>query len=702
MKQAFLEDTPHIRWSLLTPKDVPAAVEEAMTNASKQLEAIASLSLDELTFANTFMALESAADDLDRAWGRVGHLDSVCNSDALRDVHNEWLPKVSAFYAQIALNDDLWRVLKSASESAEITSGLTEIEKRLMDETLRDFRRNGADLPPTAKKRFEEIKRTLAEKTQKFSENVLDATNAWDLVIEDESCLSGLPDSAKDAARAAAKEKGHGSDDAPQWRFTLQAPSVIPVLQYADEESLRREVWEAYSQIGRQAPHENLELISEILALRHEQAELLGEASFADHVLAPRMAKDGKTALGFIEDLHDRIGSQFAQELQELETFKAEETGSSTGPLEPWELGYWGEKLRQKRYDFDEEVLRPYFAIDRVIEGMFDITQETLGIRLQERETVFHEEPNETSSAGGPVEVWHPEVKFYDVFDQSGEFLGGFYADWHPRESKRGGAWMNYLRTGLPPSAAPDGKREPHIGLICGNLTPSVEDKPALLTHREVETIFHEFGHLLHHLLGDVAIKSLNGVNVVWDFVELPSQLMENFCWERVSLDRFARHVETGEPIPDDLFERMLAARHFQAAMATMRQLSFGKMDLELHYHYPGFKGKSIDREIDAMLATYQATTKSPRPNNAPAFTHLFASSTGYAAGYYSYKWAEVLDADAFTRFQAAGVISAAVGREYREKILSRGNSRDAGELFRDFMGRDPDLNALLVRSGLS
>ncbi len=709
MKEAFLEDVPHIRWSCLLPQSVPPAIEEALELAQEQIDEIARQDRSQATFASSFGALEDAGEMLDRAWGRVAHLDSVCNSDALREVHNEWLPKVSAFHAQISLNEALWEVLKVVSEDENAVAGLSPVERRLMEETLREFRRNGAELPAEEKSRLEEIKKMLAEKTQKFSENVLDATNAFELIIDDEALLAGLPEVAREAARAlavakAVDDEGSEEETGDRWRFTLQAPSLVPVLQYLDDDGIRKQMWEAFSQLGRKEPHRNTALLEEILTLRQELAELLGCAHFADHVLEPRMAKDGKTALAFVEDLHDRIVPQFRREIEELEKFKAEETGSPVEPLEPWAVGYWAEKLRKQRYDFDAEALRPYFAIEQVISGMFEIAQEIFGIRLEERSTVFREAPEAEPEDSSAIEVWHEEVKFYDVYDSEGALLGGFYADWHPRESKRGGAWMNYLRTGLPPEAGPDGKREPHVGLICGNLTPSVEGKPALLTHGEVETIFHEFGHLLHHLLGDVAVRSLNGVQVVWDFVELPSQIMENFCWERVSLDRFARHVETGETIPEALFEKMKAARNFQSAMVTMRQLSFGKMDLELHIHYEELLGQygDLDAAIDAVLEDYQMETKSPRPNNSHSFNHLFSSPTGYAAGYYSYKWAEVLDADAFTRFQEDGVLSAGVGRAFRKEILSQGNAREAGELFRAFMGRDPDLAALLKRSGLA
>ncbi len=720
MKSAFLEDVAHIRWSQLRPDTVPEAVGEALKNAEAQIQAIADQEPSGATFVSTFLALEEADEVLTRAWGRVCHLDSVCNSNALRKVYNEWLPKVSAFHAQIPLNANLWAILKRVAEDNAALSELSAVERRLVEKTTRQFRQNGAELEPAEKERFEEIKKALVEKTQKFSENVLDATNAFELIVEEEDSLAGLPQMAKEAARASAiakaKEKREAGElfsdggeetseeQKPAWRFTLQAPSLMPVLQYLDDDGMRKTLWEAFSRVGREEPYANGALVEEILALRQEMAELLGYAHFADRVLESRMAKNGEEALTFVEDLHKRIRDQFRQEIHELEAFKAETTGEPVDRLEPWELAYWSEKLRRARYDFDAEALRPYFAIGEVLGGMFRLAEELFGIRLEERQVVCREKPSENSvSAEGEIEVWHEEVTFYDVFDQGGEHLGGFYADWHPRESKRGGAWMNYLKTGLPPEVTRNGVRKPHIGLICGNLTPSVDGKPALLTHGEVETIFHEFGHLLHHLLGNVAIKSLNGVNVVWDFVELPSQLMENFCWERISLDRFARHHETGEPIPEELFQKMLAARHFQAAMVTMRQLCFGKMDLELHLHFQDLRNRAggLDAAIDSVIADYQVPTRTPRPNTSHSFGHLFSSPMGYAAGYYSYKWAEVLDADAFTRFQKDGVLSAAVGREFREQILSQGNARDAGELFRSFMGRDPDLNALLRRSGL-
>ena len=686
LSNPFLDSAFEIQWSRLTPDLIVPAIERALVDAQTAIDAVASQKLATVSYASTFLALERATESLGLAWGKVTHLQSVADSPVLREAHNALLPKVTAFYAAIPLNGGLWERLKSYSTKPDAQK-LTGVHRRFFEETMADFRQQGADLPEDKQARLQALQSELAQVTDKYAEHVLDATNAWQLVVEDEARLAGLPAHAKAAAQRSAEAKGIGLVEKPAWRFTLHMPSQEPFMTYLEDEGLRREMWTAAVAVGAKEPHDNTPLVPKILALRAEKAALLGRPHFADLTLERRMAKTGARAWAFLEDLQGRASKAFAKECGELEKFKAQKTNSSVAPLAPWELAFWSEKLRQDRYDFDEEQLRPYFPMNRVIGGLFELAKRVFGLEIVAR-------------TPGAVEVWHPEVKFYDLYGQNHRHLGSFYSDWHPRESKRGGAWMNYLITGGPQS---DGSRKPHLGLICGNMTPPAGDKPALLTHREVETIFHEFGHLLHHLLGEVEIKSLNGVNVAWDFVELPSQLMENWCWERESLDLFARHHESDTPIPEVIFKKMLAAKNFRSACVTMRQLAFAKMDLVLHMRTEEFVGVGdVAAKVRPFIAECLLPTQPPSPTIVNRFNHIFGDPVGYAAGYYSYKWAEVLDADAFTRFKREGVFNAKTGAEFVAHILSRGNSADPAELYRAFMGRDPDLTALLERCGLT
>ena len=544
--------------------------------------------------------------------------------------------------------------------------------KRYLTKTVDSFKRHGAELPPAGKARLKEIDVALTEVTTKFSENVLDSTNAYELLVEDETQLAGLPPAAVAAARVSAESKQKSG-----WRFTLHGPSYLALMTYLDNATVREQVWRAYNARAAAAPHDNRELLAKILELRREKAQLLGFRDFADLVLDDRMAHTGDTAQKFLDDLRVRTEPRFREENAALESFAGQ-------ALQPWDVGYRAEKQRAALYDFDEEALRPYFSLQNVVGGMFEIFGRIFGIRVQE----------ETG-----VPLWDPEVRCYAIRDAAtDDNLGSFYADWFPRENKRGGAWMDSILTGNPTAANP-AERRPHLGLICGNLTPPVDGRPALLTHREAETIFHEFGHLLHHLLSRVEIRSLAGTSVPWDFVELPSQIMENWCWERESLDLFARHWQTGAPLPEDLFQKMKRAKTFRAANTQMRQLGFGIVDLALHRAWDG--ESDVVKFARGILVPFAAA---PLPEDyamIAGFTHLFSSPVGYGAGYYSYKWAEVLDADAFTRFRKEGVFSPAVGRDFREKILARGDSEDPALLYRSFMGRDPDPNALLERTGL-
>jgi oligopeptidase A len=681
----FLEKSFEIKWSQLTPEYIEPAIETALARAAANVQAIARQELAEVTFESTFLALENATEEVGTTWGRVTHLQSVADAPALREAHNKMLPKVTAFFAGIPLNVELWSRLKAFAESPAATA-IVGVERRFMTETMADFTKAGADLPAEKRLRLEALQGELAEITQKYSENVLDATNAWELIVTDEAKLKGLPAHAKAAALKGAIAKGKATANQPAWRFTLHMPSQEPFMVYLEDADLRRQMWEASSTVGAKAPYDNTDLIRKILVLRAEKAALLGKANFADIELDRRMAGTGARALAFIEDLEKRAAPAFADDARELEEFKAAQTGQAVAKLTPWEMGYWSEKLRQSKYAFDEEQLRPYFPMNRVIDGMFELAHRVFGLTVLPR-------------TDGSAEVWNPDVLFYDLKDAAGVHLGSFYSDWYPRESKRGGAWMNSLHTGGPQY---DGTRKPHLGLICGNMTPPADDRPALLTHREVETVFHEFGHLLHHLLGEVKIKSLNGTNVAWDFVELPSQIMENWCWERESLDLFARHHETGAVIPDELFAKLIAAKNYRSATATMRQVSFAKMDLLFHLETEKFiSAASIEELMRSELDACISPTEPPVPTIMRRFNHIFSDPVGYAAGYYSYKWAEVLDADAFTRFKKEGIFNRETGRDFVEKILSRGNSADPAELFRGFMGRDPDPDALLRRCGL-
>ncbi len=681
----FLAPDFHIRWSTLVPQAVEPDIRHALELAKQNIEAICAQDPATATYESTFLALETASESINDGWSRLNHLDSVSDNPAQREALGKMLPEVTDFYSSLALNERLWAVLKAVGESPEIAT-LSPVQQRFIEETLADFRNSGADLPADQKQRIAAIEAELSKITQQFSENVLDSTNAWELVITDEAKLAGLPDSAIAGAAANARAKDH---EAPAWRFTLQHTSMSPIMQHLHDDSIRRQIWEASVQIGASGDFDNTALVWRILELRQEKAAILGHAHYADLALLRSMAKTGDIALRFIENLHARIRPAFLAEHLQLREYKAAKSGQAVTLLEPWEVGYWAEKQRKENYDFDEEALRPYFPVDGVMAGMFEIASRLFGITIRELETAF----SDSSPSDHLVEAWHSECKFYEIHDsKTAAHLGSFYADWHPRESKHAGAWMNSLHTGA--------LGEPHLGLIIGNMSPPVDGKPALLTHREVETIFHEFGHLLHGLLSEVEVKSLAGTNVSPDYVELPSQIMENFCWDRESLDLFARHFETKEPIPEALFAKMLAAKNYFSASGFMGQLGQAKFDLELHTRLDAYIGTDLDAVDQQVLADYHAPLKTPRPTIMRRFSHLFSHPTGYAANYYSYKWAEVLDADAFTRFQQEGVLNPATGAAFREHILSKGNSVAPDELYRRFVGRDPELGPLLVRAG--
>jgi oligopeptidase A len=703
MQHPFLSPTFEVTWQDLQAQYLEADILLALDRAQANIDRIVQQDPSTLSFESTFLALEQSTQELDEAWAKASHLSQVADSPQYREAYRKTLPLISNFYTQIPLNAELFAVLQ---KGAAASPGLAPLYERLKEETLYTFTSQGAHLSPADKEKLSALNAELAQCCQMFSENVLDATNSWELIIHNKEELKGLPPLQLKLAENDALAHGY---EGPAYRLTLHAPSFGPVLQYVESESIRKTVWDALNQVGRQGPHDNTGLITKILALRQEKAQLLGKQNFADVILERRMAGSGKKAIAFIEDLHDKTLPFFNSQIAEL------------GQVEPWSLGYAVEKLQQERLNFDSEVLRPYFPLPQVIDGIFYLAQKLFSIQIEAvptRYTSLDTPPHASDSAQGQsakaaVPVWSPDVSFYKI-TQAGKHLGSFYMDLYPRASKRSGAWANVLvpKRPLQPtdltveaiarhsqsSEAYPIALSPALGLICANFTPSAEaNTPPLLSHDEVQTLFHEFGHLLHIMLGEVPIPSLNGIHVWWDFVELPSQILENWCWERESLDRFARHYQTQEGLADDLFEKLSASRSFFGALGMMRQLALARLDLALHTEV--YSEDEREAKLQELLASYTPSCyKAPPPSIAPRFTHIFSDSTGYAAGYYSYKWAEVLDADAFNRFEKEGIFNSTTGAAFRDNILSKGNSLPPNVLFKNFTGHEPDPQALLKR----
>ncbi|MDR2420185.1 MAG: M3 family metallopeptidase [Puniceicoccales bacterium] len=679
----FLDTSWPIQWSRLQPCYVVEDIRLALQEASSKLEALEQVAFDDLSWDHTLEPLLHFDDVLKQAWAKVHHLNSVCDSEDLRKAYLEVLPEVTQFYTSIPFRTRLWKLIQAYAATEEAQQ-LPEVRKRYLQRTMEGFVDSGADLEPEKKARILEIEQRLSFLANQFGKNVLDAKNAWTYDATQEE-LQGLPESVlRTLQRIGSKNE--------RYRLTLQAPCFGPCMQYLENRALRQKLWKAYMTVGREAPYDNMPLIREILSLSEEHAHILGEPTHADCVLRRRMAKSGQQALQFIEDLHRRIEKFFHRDVQKLQDFYHEQTDDPDG-MRSWDAAYWSEKLCQQLYHFDEEALRPYFAIEAVIQGLFSVAEKLYGIRIRECPTETTCPPEAAVRA---IPVWHESVKFYEVFEASGNYIGAFYADWFPRPSKRGGAWMENLITGHRNA---NGMYQYPIGIICGNLTPPSAEHPSLLTHQEVLTIFHEFGHLLHGLFGKVDIEGINATHVVWDFVELPSQLMENFGWDRKSLDLFARHYETGKRIPKKLFQAMRSARHHLSGMSMMKQLSLSKLDLELYHHYEQYRDVHWEENLQKTLVPYRPPWNVDTPSILAQFDHIFDG--GYDAGYYSYIWAQVLEADAFSAFEKRGILDPETGNRFRHCILSQGDLCDAGQLYRDFMGRNPDPEALLKREHL-
>jgi len=671
MKNPLLEPFDLAPFSKIKTAHFKPAFEKALKQARQEVDAIAG-NPEAPTFENTVVALDYAGYPLERISSIFFNLNSAETNKEIQALAQEISPMLAAFGNDITLNESLFNRIQVVYENTD-RERLTPEQRMLLDRKFRHFRRNGALLSEADKKRLRKIDEELSRLKLTFGEHVLEETQKFELHLTEESDLEGLPESAREAAKLVAKSR-----DKEGWVFTLDYPSYLPFMKYAGKRELRKQMARAFGSRGFHGDAlDNRQTLLKIAELRYDRARLLGYQNHAHFVLEERMAKSPDTVRQFLEDLLEKALPAARRELQELSDFAKERDSLSS--LEKWDSTYYAEKLKQEKFSLDEEELKPYFELGRVLEGMFQVAGNLFGLR-------FEEDP--------AIDTYHEEVKAYNVFDASGAETAVFYADFHPRPGKRAGAWM----TSYKPQFRKEGRNErPHVSIVC-NFTRPTETTPSLLTFNEVTTLFHEFGHALHGMLADSTYPGLSGTSVYWDFVELPSQIMENWCYESEALSMFARHYETGEVIPAELVDRIRASSNFLEGMATVRQLSFGMLDMAWHGGNP--KGitdvKAHEREAFGPTQLFPDT---PDTCMSTSFSHIFQG--GYSAGYYSYKWAEVLDADAFAYFKEKGIFNREVAQKFREHILSRGGTEDPMELYVRFRGREPRLEPLLERAGL-
>lgn len=692
----FLSAELYPRWSQMSGARAITDMHLALQEAKKAMADICRVKSEEATYDNTFAAYEEMNTALDTADTLLYHLSSVCDSPELREAQDTLLPELSAFASSVSANAQLWQVLRTAAEQPWVNE-LSPEKQRFVKQVCDSFRDSGADLPEDKKARKAEISRELMQLTHQFSQNVLDSTNAWELLIDDPAKLAGMTEDWMAKAAAGAREKGYGSEKSPAWLVTLDPTSVLPVLRFCDCAETRRLCWEGRNSVGKGGEYDNAAIVARVIELRAELAQLLGFASYADLVSARRMVNSESKALAFVDGMMNKVKPAYDQECAQLLAFASEQKGETLTAMDPWDIAYYSNKLSEQSYQFNPEELRPYQSFDNVLAGMFRIASLLYDVSYTEVPTVCLQ-PGEPLPEG-KAEVWHPEVHLFKVTDnKTGAHLGSFYLDPFPRETKRAGAWVLPLRYGEPRKG--DTPHAPHLATLVGNMSAPVGNKPALFSHYDVETLFHEFGHMMHCMLGDAEIKSHMGTSVAWDFVELPSQMNENWTWEPESMACYARHWETGAPMPQELQQKLLASRYFMPATENMNQLVIAKLDLDIHTNYDKhFAGRSLDDATYELLRPWRMPTTTYGASIMRNLTHCI--SGGYSAGYYCYKWAEVLQADAFTRFKAEGILNPATGADYREKVLSKGDSKSAEEVFRDFVGRDPNPDALLQEQGL-
>ena len=674
MTNPLLSNSSLPQFSKIKPEHVLPAIQETLNNCRKTIESVLEQN-SEYTWDNLIQPIDEMDEKFSRAWSPVSHLNSVKNSPELREAYEACLPLLSEYSTWVGQNKPLYQAYKQLKDSKHYEN-LSKAQKKVIDNALRDFELSGIGLSDDKQKRYGEIVAKLSELSSQYSNNVLDATMGWSKLIINVDDLSGLPESALAAAKEQAKAKNQEG-----WLLTLDMPSYLPIMTYCDNRDLRFELYQAYNtRASDQGPNagkwDNTDIIKQILSLRDELAKLLGFETYADKSLATKMAETTSQVTAFLTDLASKAKPQGEKELADLKRYAYEFFGASD--IKPWDIAYYSEKQKQHLYTINDEELRPYFPEQRVVSGLFEVVRRIFGITAKQR----HD-----------VEVWAPEVKFYDLYAANGELKGSFYLDLYAREHKRGGAWMDDC---IGQMRFADGHLQKPVAYLTCNFNRPIGDKPALFTHNEVTTLFHEFGHGLHHMLTEIEVSSVAGINgVPWDAVELPSQFLENWCWQPEALEFISGHYQTGEPLPKEMLDKMLDAKNFQAALFILRQLEFGLFDFKLHSNNTPDILETL-KQVRQQVAVVPTVDWGRFPH---AFSHIFAG--GYAAGYYSYLWAEVLSADAFSRFEEEGIFNESTGNAFLDHILSQGGSDEPMTLFKNFRGREPQLEALLRHYGI-
>jgi len=678
MKNPLLEIDKLPAFSKIKPGHIEPAIDFLLKNNRQKISELLEIK-EYFTWENILQVLEELDDRLNRAWSPASHLHAVADNDELRDAYNACLPKLSEYATELGQNENLYKAYEYVSNSAEY-GNLSIAQQSIIKHDLRDFRLSGIDLDKPSKQKFLEIQQELSRLQTKFEENLLDATHAWKKHITDVTQLKGMPDSAILLAEQNAQQ-----ENLDGWLLTLDFPSYMPVLKYADDANLRMEIYTAYvTRASDRGPYsgqwDNTETMQQILTLRHQLAKLLGFDSYAHYSLTKKMAENPDKVMSFLKDLASRSKDVAMAELGELTEFAISEHGVSE--LNTWDIAYYSEKLRQKKFGFSQEELRPYFSVQQVLTGLFTVVNKLYDLEIKSLEN---------------IDVWHPDVHFFEIYEVAGNLRGSFYLDLYARPHKRGGAWMDEC---IVRKKTVTGTQTPVAYLTC-NFTPPLGDNPSLLTHDEVITLFHEFGHGLHHMLTQIDYPGVAGINgVPWDAVELPSQIMENWCWEQDALGLIGRHYITGEIIDDELFARLINSKTFQTGMQMVRQLEFAIFDFRLHLEYNDKNPPDIEDLINEVRKEVAVIIPPECNRFQHSFSHIFAG--GYAAGYYSYKWAEVLSADAFSKFEENGIFDKITGQEFLHSILEQGGSRDPMELFIEFRGRKPSIEPLLRHSGIT